>query len=177
MLGRGKQKGSKAIPAFGVFYIPRFTSEQGIFADGTKDYIFVDFIKAIQKLSGRQLPSMALTKPDSVVNEYVKNYGLVAVVVDGSAKQVFSYNFRNKLPQGFIDRVRSIGVMPDDTVLWAKDVFNEPQPLPAREVIYGEKPQKMPKGMTRDQVRAKWANPQELTPDELRYLMGKDPGD
>jgi hypothetical protein len=177
MLGRGKKKSSKATPAYGVFYLPRFTSEQGVFADGSKDYIFVDFLKEIQKLSGRDFPPMALTKPDTVVNEYVKNYGLVAVVVDGSAKQVFSYTFRNKLPQQFMDRVQSIGVMPDDTVLWANDVFNEPQPLPAREVIYGQKPEKLPKGLTRNQTRAKWANPQELSPDELRYLMGQDPSD
>lgn len=174
MLGRGKSTNPESgIPSRGVFYIPRMTTEEGIFADGRSDYIFTDFLKEVELRIGKPFPAKALSAPDSTINELISNHGLVAVMIDQGKKYCYSYQYWNKLPQPFIDRVQSIGVQPADTVLWSNDVFKEPQEGSAREVIYGQKPQKPPKRQTRAQVKKKWAEPQELTPEEMRFLMGQ----
>lgn len=116
-----------------------------------------------------------LKHPDNAVNSYVQNYGLVIVMIDQDGRKVcYSSNYRNKLPEPFLDRVRSrMGVMPADTVLWADDVFKTPEPYPAREVVYGEKPEPPPKKPTRAQKRAQWAHPSPLNPEEINYLTGR----
>lgn len=171
MLGRGK---SKSNGSMGLFYIPRMTRDGGIFTDDSGGYIFSQFFKTLADEKGVPLPRLALKMPDSALNEYVRNYGLVAVVRDHEGSTlVWSVNYLNRLPHAFTDRLRrSFGIMPDSTVLWSDDVFKEPKEMPAREVIFGERPEK-PGRETKSQKQKKWANPSPLNKGEWDYLKGK----
>jgi len=170
----GKQKSSSGTTR-GFFYLPGITRDNGIFAEDSHDYIFINFFKILAKEKGMELPPPMLEHPDNAFNEYLRNYGLVAVVLqpDGG-KECYSVEYRNKLPAAFIDRVRAyLQVMPDDTVLWRDDAFNAPQEAPAREVIYGQRPEKPPRKPSRQDVRKHWAHPGGLSPEEMDYLTGK----
>jgi hypothetical protein len=178
MLGRGKRKKAAPAPkrARALFYIPRITADTGFFAEDQGDgYILAEILKALADRTGRALPALALQHPDTAVNEYVRNYNMVIVMLDHEGNKVcISADYRNQLPPSFVDRVRSfLQVMPDDTVLWAEDVFNTPRPAPAREVVYGQKPEKPPKSPTRKELAKKWQHPEALTPEEMSFLMGK----
>lgn len=174
MLGRGKSQPRPVTRGF--FYIPRVTGDAGIFAeDRGRSYIFKEFLKALSEWIDREFPSLVYKYPDRATNEYVKNYDMVAVLVDHEGNKVcYSVNYLNKLPQVFVDRIRShLQIMPDDTILWADDVYSTPRPASAREVIYGQKPEKPPKNPTRRELAKKWQHPEALTPEEMSFLMGK----
>lgn len=178
MLGRGKRK--KAAPApnrtRGLFFIPRITGDNGFFAEDRGDsYILTEILKAIADRTGHTMPDLVLKHPDNAVNEYVRNYGMVIVMVDHEGNKVcISSDYRNQLPPPFVDRVRAfLQIMPDDMVLWSEDVFNAPRPAPAREVVYGQKPEKPPKKPTRKELAVKWQHPEALSPEEMSFLMGK----
>jgi hypothetical protein len=173
MLGRSKPK--SAITK-GYFYVPRQTREDGIFAsDRDEDYIFVDFFKILARERGRQLPELVLKYPDNAINEYLKNYGLVIVMLDHEGnKFCYSRNYRNNLPTVFTDQIKShLQIMPSDTVFWSDDIFKEPREVSAGEVIYGERISRPSSRKTLAQKQKDWAHPQELTKDELDYLSGK----
>lgn len=181
MLGRGKHKKAASGPSQrsrALFFVPRITPPVGFFAEdklGGGGYIMAEILKALSDRTGHRLPPIALEHPDTAVNEYVRNYGMVIVMLDHEGNKVcLSTNYRNQLPAQFLDRVRNyLEIMPDDTVLWAEDLFNSPRPAPAREVVYGQKPEKPPKKPSRKEVAQKWQHPDALTPDELSFLMGK----
>lgn len=158
----------------GLFYVPRMTRENGIFTDDSGGYIFSQFFKILAEEKGVPLPPLALKLPDNALNEYVRNYGLVAVVRDHEGASIcWSANYLNKLPLPFTDRLRrSFGIMPDDMVLWSDDVFKEPQSVSAREVIFGDRLKKQERP-TKDQVKKKWVGPGELNKGEWDYLSGK----
>ena len=175
MLGRRKNKKTSHEPSWGLFYLPRVTSDQGIFAAEQADDIFTSFLRSLERYTGKRVPSVMYDHPDNAVNQYVVNYGLVVIMLDTDGNKVcYSSSYRNKLPMPFLDRVRSsMGLMPGDTVLWSDDVFRRPEEASAREVVYGEKPEKPPRKPTRAEVRTRWAHAKELGPDEMSYLMGK----
>lgn len=161
----------------GLFYVPRMTRESGIFTDDSGGYIFSEFFKILAQEKGLQLPRLALKMPDNALNEYVRNYNLVAVVRDGEGSTVcWSANYFNRLPLPFTDRLRrSFGIMPESTVLWSDDVFKEPQEVSAREVIFGQRLAKPEQRQTKAQIKKKWVSPGELSKNEWDYLSGKSP--
>lgn len=175
----GKRRSTSGSVTWGFFYIPRITRDAGIFATDKKGYIFTEFFKLLAEEKGMTLPPLVLKHPDEATNEYVRNYGMVIVLKDPEGTKIcYSANYRNKLPTAFIDRLRVHGgVMPDDTVLWSDTVLKDPQEAPAREVIYGEKPERAPaaKRRTAATVRKDWAHPSALKPEEMDYLLGKTP--
>jgi hypothetical protein len=164
-----------AMPMWGFFYIPRVTRDSGLFVTDRKGYIFRELFRVLADEKGIRLPPLVLKHPDEAANEYIRNYDMVAILRDTEGTVVcYSVEYRNKLPQAFTDRLRTyLGLMPDSTVLWSDDIDHEPQEEPAREVIYGQKPEPPPKKPTRAQMRAKWAHPSELTQAQLDYLMGR----
>lgn len=174
MFGHGKTETHGS--TWGLFYVPRMTRSSGIFVDDAGGgYVFSEFFKILAQEKNMTLPRLVVKFPDNAVNEYLRNYGMVAVVRDQEGnKMCWSVNYRNRLPLVFTDRLRAhFGLMPDDTVLWSDDVFREPREAPAREVVYGERPEKPPKKQTRAEVRKKWAKPDELSSHEWDYLSGK----
>jgi hypothetical protein len=174
MLGRGKHHKTNR-QSWGLFYLPRVTADQGIFAaEGVED-IFTAFLRAMERYTSRRIPQPMYDHPDNAVNSYVKDYGLVIVMLDqDGTKLCYSANPRNRLPVAFLDRVRStMAVMPSDIIRWSDDVFKTPEEVSAREVVYGEKPEKPPRKLTKAEKRAKWAQPVTLTPEEVAYLTGK----
>lgn len=174
----GKRKSTSGSVTWGFFYIPRITRDAGIFATDKKGYIFTEFFKILAEEKGLDLPPLVMKHPDEAANEYVRNYGMVIVLRDPEGTNIcYSVQYRNKLPTAFLDRLRTHGqLMPDNTVLWSDDVMKDPQEAPAREVIYGEKPQRRAAARrTSATVRKDWAHPGELKPEEMDYLLGKDP--
>lgn len=175
MLGKGKKHHGYQPKSVGLFLVPRVTPTTGLFAAENGDDLFTAFLKHFGEFSGSPPSEAALQHPDTAVNELVKNYGAVVVIVDRSgSKLCYSSSYRNQLPTDFTDRLRQIGVMPADSVYWSSDVFTQGQPYPAREVLWGELPNKPPKAPSRREVAKRWQHPEELTPDELRFLMGKE---
>jgi hypothetical protein len=170
----GKRKSTSSV-TWGLFYIPRITRDNGIFVTDKGGYIFSNFFKALAAEKEMRLPPLVLKHPDEAANEYVRNYDMVIVLKDPEGTKIcYSVEYRNKLPLAFADRIKTfMQVMPDDTVLWSDNVLKDPQEAPAREVIYGQKPEKPPRRETRADIRKKWAHPGELKPDELNYLLGK----
>lgn len=158
----------------GLFYVPRMTRDNGIFTDDSGGYIFSQFFKLLSEEKGLPLPRLVLKFPDNALNEYLRNYGLVAVVRDHEGSNLcWSVNYINRLPAPFTDRLRrSFGIMPDSTVLWSDDVFKEPKELPAREVIFGERTLE-PRKETKREKKKKWYSPGPLKKDEWDYLSGK----
>ena len=164
---------------WGFFYVPRTTRESGIFATDKKGYIFSEFFKILADEKGLELPPLALKHPDEAINEYLKNYGLVAVVRDHQgSKLCFSISRCNKLPTGFTDRLRTyLELMPSDTIQWSDDVFKEAQRVAASEVIYGMSPPPPPADFD-DQLRklAKLKDEGLISDDEFsqkkRALLG-----
>lgn len=171
MLGSGKSS-SKSSYTWGLFYIPRITPEGGLFADDHQGsrYIFTEVLRSLGNYVDRKFGANILRHSDTAVNEYVRNYGMVLLMLDHERRKLcFSASYRPKLPQPFIDRVReTLRIMPDDTLLWADDVFKEPQEAPAREVLYGERLAKPPRQSAR-------RHPEALSASELDYLTGKNP--
>lgn len=157
--------------------MPEMTRPEGIFVNDNEGYIFSEFFKTIAQEGGVELPPAVLEHPDNAANAYVQNYGLVIVMQNPDRSFVcFSSNYLNKLPMQFTSRVRShFGLMPTGKVFWSDDVFKEPEEFPARQVIYGQKPEPPPPRapkQTKEQVRRRWANP-KLSQRELDYLKGE----
>ena len=178
MLGRRKQKSKAAppTPSQGLFWLPRIVSDSGVFfTDRGESYIFAALLKSLAEYTGKPVAPLALQHADTAVNEYVRNYGMVIAMIDHEGhKLIISERQSPRLPVPFQDRIRSaLQIMPDDTVLFSNDVFATPQPASAREVVYGERPQKPPKGPTRKETEKKWSHPEGLSPDEMAYLTGK----
>ena len=173
MLGRQKSKSTGKF--WGFFYIPGTTRDSGIFVTDDKGYIFSEFFKVLADEKGAQPPRLVLKHPDEAIDEYIRNYDLVAVLRDPDGNKIcYSVNYLNKLPQGFTNRLRTyLQLMPDDTVLWSDSVLAEPQEAAARQVIYGQRPEKPPRKPTRADVRKHWAHPSELNQKERDYLSGK----
>lgn len=171
----GKRKSASRGVTWGLFYVPGQSRDSGIFVTDKSGYIFSEFFKTLAAEKNMELPPLVLKHPDQAVNEYVRNYEMVAVLRDPEGNKIcYSVDYRNKLPSAFTARLRNfMQVMPDDTVLWSDDVLRDPQEAPAREVIYGQKPEKPPKKPSRADVRKQWAHPGELKPDEMDYLLGK----
>jgi hypothetical protein len=159
----------------GFFYMPRLTREEGIFVSDKGGYLFSEFLKVLSQESGSEIPPNALKHPDTAINNYVRNYGLIAVIKDHENRIVcYSASYLNRLPSAFTDQLRSLlRVVPDTEILWSDDVFKEPQYASAREVIYGQKLEKPPGRRTREQIRRTWAHPQALNKRELDFLSGK----
>lgn len=172
----GKRKSTSGSVTWGFFLIPRITRENGIFATDKKGYIFTEFFKLLADEKGMDLPPGVMKHPDEAVNEYVRNYGMVIVLRDPEGTFIcYSVKYRNKLPESFLARLRShFHLMPDSSVLWSDDVLKDPQEAPAREVIFGEKPERdrIPR-KSRAQVRKEWAHPTALNTGEMDYLLGK----
>ena len=172
----GKRNTTSGSVTWGFFYVPRITREAGIFATDKKGYIFSEFFKLLAEEKGVDLPPGVMKHPDEAANEYVRNYGMVVVLRDPEGTKIcYSVNYRNKLPLSFTDRLRThLQLMPDDTVLWSDDILKDPQEAPAREVVYGEKPQreKVPR-KSKAQLRKEWAHPTALNKGEMDYLLGK----
>lgn len=160
----------------GFFHVPRVTGERGLYADDRNGgYIFANFLKKFAEHTGRPMTALAKKMPDTAINEMVTNFGMVVVMKDHDGNKIcFSTSYRPKLPQAFVERIRSdLNLMPTDVILWADNVFDEPQEAPAREVIYGERPEKPPKQPGRAQIAKKWQHPEALSPDEMSFLVGK----
>jgi len=177
MLGKKSRRKAKAQaggPSLALFYIPRMTSEQGLTADDRSGYIFEQVLKRLGEFTNVRMPPELLQGSDKAINVYIRNYGMVLLLVDHEDNRIFySANYKNKLPTVFTDRVRrDFNVLPDSQILWASDVYVTPRQAPAREVIWGEKLQGPPKE-TRTQKKEKWQHPEGLSPEELDYLMGK----
>lgn len=171
----GKSNSAKTGHTLGLFYIPRITRENGVFTSDANGYIFTEFFRIIAEEHGTQVPEMAVKQPDTMANHYVRNYAAVFILKTPDGENIcYSVNYRNQLPSALTDRLRRVfELMPDDTVLWSDDVFKEPQSAPAREVLYGERPEKPPKRETRAAIQKRWAHPQALDQNELDYLNGK----
>jgi len=160
----------------GVFYIPRITPNSGLFfEDRGETYVFAALLKALSSFTGRAFPAIVFEHSDTAVNEYVTNYGMVIGMTDHEGnKTVISAQYRNNLPSLYVDRLRSfLQFMPGDIVLWAKNVFDTPQPAPAKEVVYGEKPEQSPRRLSKTEIAAKWQHPDALSSGEMDYLTGK----
>lgn len=170
----GKRKSKSTGKNWGFFYIPGTTRDSGIFVTDEKEYIFSAFFKVLADEKGFRPPPLMLKHPDEAMNEYIRNYDLVAVLRDPEGNKIcYSVNYLNKLPSEFTNRLRTyLQLMPDDTVLWSDSVSTDPQEAPARQVIYGQRPEKPPK-RTKADVRKHWAHPAELKPEEMDYLSGK----
>jgi hypothetical protein len=170
----------------GLFYMPRFTNPGGIYASDNAGYIFNEFFIQFDKITQQNMAKMTANHPDDAVNNLIQNYDFVAVILDYEGNKIcYSLRPANRLPTEFTDRVRSVlDIMPNDTVLWADDVFNTPQEATAREVIFGQKakrsspphpPRPPSKASLRKEAEKRWAHPDALSKDELDFLMGKKP--
>jgi len=163
----------------GFFYIPQTTRESGIFTTDGEGYIFSEFFRILADEKDMELPPLVLKHPDEAINEYLKSYGLVAVVQDQEKSIIcFSSSRCNKLPTAFTDRIRTfLHLMPSDTTQWTDDVFKETQKAAASEVIYGTSPPSPPVDFD-DQLRrlAKLKEEKLITEDEFnlkkRALLG-----
>src|SRR5208283_4295464 len=109
---------------WGFFYISGTTRDSGIFTPDTEGYIFSEFFRILADEKGMELPPLVLKHPDEAVNEYLKNYGLVAFLWNTRANRFCFSNSRcNKLPTEFTDRLRNYAkLMPTDTVEWTDDI-------------------------------------------------------
>lgn len=174
MLGRGKYR-SLSRDSWGLFYLPRITGDQGLFAAEGFEDLFTGFLRALEKFTRQPVPKLMYDRPDDAINSYVQNYDMVIVMIDTDGqKRCYSVSPRNQLPTPFLDRVRAtMGVQPSDVVLWSDSVFKAPREASAREVIYGHKPEKPPRRLTKAERKAKIAQGDPLSPDELDYLTGK----
>src|SRR4051812_12128221 len=93
---------------WGFFYVPRVTRDGGIFTADKKGYIFSEFFKILADENGKPLPPLVLKHPDHALNEYIQNYGLVAVVRDHEGNRLcFSKSRCNTLPGEFTARLSS----------------------------------------------------------------------
>lgn len=171
MLGAQKSSGQTR----GLFYVPNVTFDIGLFVTDKNGYIFSEFFKQLASQKNIKLPPSVLEHPDNAANEYVRNYDMVIVLrTSDNTKVCYSAEYRNKLPSEFTEQLRRyLDIQRDDTVLWSDDIFKDPQEAPAREVIYGQKPEPPPKKPTRAQTRQKWAHPGGLSREEMDYLTGK----
>jgi hypothetical protein len=145
------------------------------FEDVGQTYVFEALLRSLEQYTRQKFPEQVYEHPDHAVNEYVRNYGMVIAMIDHEGnKTLISPKYWLKIPPAFQDRIRSfLQIMPDDTVLWAEDVFKTPQPAPARETIYGERPEKPSKAPSRKATEKKWQHPDALTPEEMSFLTGK----
>lgn len=176
MFGAKKSKPGPA-PSGGFFYLPRLTRKDGIFvSDQQGEYLFTAFLKVLANETGSELQPNVLKHPDNAVNSYIRNFDLVLVMKDHEGRVIcYSSSYTNRLPRAFTDQLRShFNIGPDSDILWADDVFTEPQYASAREVLYGQKLEKPPTRRTREQIRRTWAHPQALSPKEMDYLLGRD---
>lgn len=171
----GKQKSKTRGKIWGFFYVPGTTRDSGIFTTDDKGYIFSEFFKILADEKGAKPPQLMLKHPDEAMDEYIRNYDLVAVLRDPEGNKIcYSVNYLNKLPAAFTARLRTyLQLMPDDPVLWSDSVLRDPQEADARQVIYGQRPEKPPRKPTRAEVRRHWAHPSELSKPEMDYLTGK----
>lgn len=176
MIGKGK-KGQPPRPrASGLFVVPRVTPTTGLyFAESPTEDVFTNLIKRLGEYGQNPPSPAALKHPDTAVNALIQDYNGVIVLIDGDGRKLcYSLNYRNKLPVSFTDRLRSdLGIMPSDTIIWADDVFqdNGKSGL-AMEIIWGETRSQPPRPSRTDAAQ-KWLHPDELSPEELNYLMGK----
>jgi hypothetical protein len=148
---RGKKVGQTS--SWGLFYLPRVTTDAGIFAAEGEQDIFAEFFLSLARYTSwrTDLPVTAdhpaiMRHPDTAINALVVDYGLVIIMIDHDKKPVcFSANYLNRLPPDFLERIRSkMRVMPSHIVLWADNVFKTPRACPAQEVIYGQRMEKPP---------------------------------
>lgn len=183
----GKPKFRTGGSTWGFFYVPKITRNTGIFASDDKGQIFIEFFRTLASEKGTTLPDVITSAPNVAANQYITNYGLVAIIQNrDGAVFCYSYRYRNKLPPEFVERVRShMKLMPEDSIFWSNDVTKAPRSGPAREIVYGQPTEKKPKSaktaepyrgghrQTRAQKGQNWVNVKPLTKDEMDFLTGK----
>jgi hypothetical protein len=176
MLGRGKiYETEETNRTVGFFYSPMIGPDTGIMVTDENGYIFTEYVIALGK-HGNELPPIVLEHPDEFVNELIRNYDLVVVTYNWEGdKMCFSRKHRNRLPRQLLELIRFAQVMPADTILWADDVFKTPEPALAREVIYGERPERDEQERQRkSSIASKWQHPDALSSEEMDLLTGKE---
>ncbi len=167
----------------GLFYIPKITTDLGIDAYEDESNGLDVFRVLINNLGHSNLFS-APGAPDKAVDVLINDYSAVGVVSDIDGLHLYSRNKKNKLPDRFLQRLKTMmNVYPSSLLKWHRSVYdNGYADLTADAALFGMRAADMPKQPKAKSVKPKksssrdWLNRggSELSPEEWSDLERGD---